>query len=249
MGVSRTIWRTGAAPISLAVGRQETRTTHSVQHNGETCECHLPVPLYPTLLLKQQIIRRFSLCRPSSNRPTVYCPILYYTVLSCPALSSVPPHTHTHMHTYVVGTAWFLAARVLDTPLRARQVATVSVAQMSGLLQLHLNRGCTALHCTARHWLHCTGTTGLDWTGWRRWAWLPSERASKAVELLRCAPGLPVPLSPLHSLSTVHFQISTHWVPPSIPTRLSTPPPRTKLRHLLSSSLSSLHLETHLWAT
>lgn len=129
-----------------------------MQHNGETCECHLAVPLYTTLLLKQQIIRRLSLCRPSINRPTVYC-LLYYTILSCPALSSVPPHTHTHMHTYVFGTAWFLAARVLDTPLRARQVATVSVAQMSGLLQLHLNRGCTALAPQA--WIGLDGGVGL----------------------------------------------------------------------------------------
>lgn len=187
MGVSRTIWRTGAAPISLAVGRQETRTTHSVQHNGETCECHLPVPLYPTLLLKQQIIRRFSLCRPSSNRPTVYCPILYYAVLSCPALSSVPPHTHTHMHTYVFGTAWFLAARVLDTPLRARQVATVSVAQMSGLLQLHLNRGCTALHCTALHGTGCTALAPQAWIGLDGGVGLGCRASERAKRLSYCA--------------------------------------------------------------
>lgn len=82
------------------------------------------------------------------------------------------------------------------TPSRARQVATVSVAQMSGLLQLDLNRAalssCTAL--APRAGIGLDGGLGL---GCRA-----SERASKAVELLRRAPGLPVALSP--SLTAIH---------------------------------------------
>lgn len=133
--------------------------------------------------------------------------VLYYTVLpSCPVLYSCP-HTHTHMHTYVFGTAWFLAACVLDTH-HFEPDKSPPFQSLKCLGCCSFTSTAAALRCTARHWLHCTGTTGLDWTGWRRWAWLPSERASKAVELLRCAPGLPVPLSPLHS---VHCPLSNFY--------------------------------------
>lgn len=94
--------------------------------------------------------------------------------------------------------AWFFGC-VLDMHTRSSPtVATVSVAQMSGLLQLHLNRACTALHCTALAALHWHHKLGLDWmAALGLAAERASERASKAVELLRRAPGLPVPLSPL----------------------------------------------------
>lgn len=203
MGVSRTLWRTGAAPISRAVGRRETRTRHSVRHNGETCECHLPVPLYPTLQLKQ-IIRRVSLCRPSPA-----CCLLYYTILPCPALSSVPAPTHkrTCTHTYL-GLRGFWQRACWTHTHHFEPDKSPPFQSLKCLGCCSFTSTAAALGCTARHWLHCTGTTGLDWTGWRRWAWLPSERASKAVELLRCAPGLPVHLSPLHS---VHCPLSNFY--------------------------------------
>lgn len=194
---------------------------------------------HPALRATTQLLRRVSSCQPSSNRACCCCTILYYPVLSCPVLCT---HTHTQTQIRFRGCVVFFSGCV-DTHIHTTSsptVATVSVAQMSGLLQLHLNRA--ALRCAALHGTGCTALApqaGIGLDGWRRWAWLPRERASKAVELLRCAPGLPVPLSPLGS---VHFQISTHWVPPSIPTRLSTPPPQTRLRHL-SLPLSSLNLE------
>lgn len=104
--------------------------------------------------------------------------------------------------------------------------ATVSVAQMSGLLQLHLNR--TALRCTALHWHH---RLGLDWmAAWGLAAERASEQASKAVELLRRTPGLPVPLPHpfTHSLPTGFCPLSNFYSlgpPRQFQSRLPTPPP------------------------
>lgn len=172
--------------------------------------------------------RRAYLCRPSSNRRAVNCTMLY-----CPVLSSVPS-PHTYARTDIGIWACVVFAGHHFEPDKSPPFQSLKCL------------GCCSFTSTA---LHCTGTAGWDWTGWRRcWAWLPSERASKAVELLRCAPGLPGP-SHHWILSTVHcpLQISTHRVPPSIPTRLSTPPPQTRLRHLSLSSLLSPP-RTHLWA-
>lgn len=102
--------------------------------------------------------------------------------------------------------------------------------------------GCCSFTSTA---LHCTGTAGWDWTGWRRrWAWLPSERASKAVELLRCAPGLPGPFltTGFCPLSTVHFKFLLTGSPRQF--QPAFPPLLPRLDSVISLfPLSSLHLE------
>lgn len=232
MGVSRTLWRTGAAPISRAVGRRETRTRHSVRHNGETCECHLPVPLsHPAVETNHT---------PSLSLSTIISllsTVLYYTVLPCPVLCPCP-HTQTHMHTYVFGTAWFLAACVLDThttssPTSRHRFSRSNVWAAAASPQ-------PRLHWAALHGTGCTALAPQAWIGLDGGVGLGCRASERAKRLSYCAARL-ASLSISHHciLSTVHFQISTHWVPPSIPTRLSTPPPRTKRRHLLSSSLSS----------
>lgn len=139
-------------------------------------------------------------------------------------------YTYTHTHTLIWCLRGFLAACWTCTPGRARQSPPFQSLKCLGCCSF--TSTAPALRCTARHWLHCTGTTSWDWTGWRRWAWLPSVRASeRAKRLSYCAARL-VSLSLSHHWASVHFQISTHWVPPSIPSRLPTPPPQTRLRHL-----------------
>lgn len=239
MGVSRTTRRT-EAPISLAV-EDKRRVQHTVcSTTARLARVPSPNPLYPTLRLKQ-ITYSFADSL-SVGLHQIGLLLLYYTVLSRPVLSSVPPHTHTHMHTYVFGPAWFFGCvRAGWTHhFEPDKSPPFQSLKKPGLLQLHLNRA--ALRCTA-----LAPQTGIGLDGGIGLGCRASERAKR---LSYCAARL-VSLSLSHHwvLSTVHFQISTHWVPPSIPTRLSTPPPRTRLRHLLSSSLSSLHPRTHLCAT
>lgn len=186
MGVSRTIWRTGAAPISLAVGRQETRTTHSVQHNGETCECHLSVPLYPTLLLKQQIIRRFSLCRPSSNRPTVYCPILY-TILSCPVLPCplfLPTHIRTCTHTYL-GLRGFWQRACWTHHFEPDKSPPFQSLKCLGCCSF--TSTAAALRCTALHGTGCTALAPQAWIGLDGGVGLGCRASERAKRLSYCA--------------------------------------------------------------
>lgn len=169
------------------------RTTHSTKHNGETCECHLPVyPSLPTLPSKQSYT-----LPPCLSLLTVIesgLLLLYYSVLSCPVLFYVPPptQTRTDTYTYVLGPVWFLAAGCTHQfePDSRHRFSRSNVWAAAASPQLR----CAALHCTALHWHH---RLGLDWMAALG---LAAERArSKAVELLRCAPGLPVPLLPLDS--------------------------------------------------
>lgn len=191
-----------------------------------------PNPLYPTLRLKQS----YTLPAESlfADQHQIGLLLLYYTVMSRPVLSPVPSHTYAHAHIRIWACVVFWMRACWTHHFEPDK---------SPPFQSLKSLGCCSFTSTA---LHCTGTAGWDWTGWRHLAWLPSERAKR---LSYCAARL-VSLSLSHHwiLSTVHFQISTHWVPPSIPTRLSTPPPRTRLRHLLSSSLLSPP-RTYLWAT
>lgn len=169
---------------------------------------------------------------------------MYYAILPCPALSSVPSPTHirTYRHTRIWACVvfWLRAGHTTSSPTSRHRFSRSNVWAAAASPQprwaaLH-GTGCTALAPQAG--IGLDGGVGL---GCRA-----SERAKR---LSYCAARL-VSLSLSHHwiLSTVHFQISTHWVPPSIPTRLSTPPPQTRLRHLSLSSLSSLHLERILWA-
>lgn len=191
-------------PSVLPWKTRDAYKTQCAAPRRDSRECHLPTLSIPPCACNNHILfRRLALCRPASNRPAAT--VLYYTVLSCPVLSCPvlcpSPHTYAHAHIRIWACVVFwLRACWMDTPLRARQVATVSVAQKTWAAAASPQPRCTALHCT--------GTADWDWTGWRHWAWLPSERASKAVELLRCAPGLPVPLSPLGS---VHCPLSNFY--------------------------------------
>lgn len=175
-----------------------------------------------------------SLCRLSSNRPAVT--VLCYTVQSCPVLCPFPPHIRTYRHTHLgLRGFWLRAGHTTSSPTSRHRFSRSNVWAAAASPQPR---------CTARHWLRCTALApqariGLDGGG----VGLGCRASERAKRLSYCAARL-VSLSLSHHwiLSTVHFQISTHWVPPSIPTRLSTPPPQTRLRHL-SLPLSSLHLE------
>lgn len=99
----------------------------------------------------------------------------YHSVLSCSMF--LPPHMLALVHTYTYWNLrgfWLRAGHTNSSPT----VATVSVAQLSGLLQLHLNRA--ALHCTALHGTGCTALAphrlGLDWMAALG---LAAERASE----------------------------------------------------------------------
>lgn len=169
--------------------------------------------------------------------------LLYYTILSCPVLSCpvLCTYTHTHKLKYVFGAAWFFGC-VLDTHIHtisSPTVATVSVAQMSGLLQLHLNRaalhgtGCTAL--AALHW-HCR--LGLDWMDGG--VGLGCRESERAKRLSYCAARL-VSLSLSHhwALSTFKFLLtgSPRQFQPAFPPLLP------RLDSVISLFLSPLNLE------
>jgi hypothetical protein len=232
---------------------KETCTTYSTQHHGDTCECSSPIAFPPALHFETQS------CTPQPSSHRVHChqnrPAI--TGLCRPTLpilltyAYLQPLTRSHrcfgLACFPPSPLWLRAGR-MHTPDRARPVATFSVAQMSGLLQLHLNR---AAPCAAAA-LHSTGTTGWDWTGWRAALGLAAERASQRAEQLSYCAARLASLSLSHTLLTtgfpVHLQISTHWPPRSIPTRSPAPPPQTEVRHLSLPPSSSLpHHRMHPW--
>lgn len=139
-------------------------------------------------------------------------------------------YTHAHTCVFRACVVFFMVA-LLDMQTKSSPtVATVSVAQMSGLLQLHLNR--SAPSCTA---LAPQAGIGLD--GGLGLGCRASERASKAVELLRrqVSLSLSLSLSLAHSLSTgllSTFKFLLTGSPRQFQSRQPTPPPQTRLRHL-----------------
>jgi hypothetical protein len=190
----------------LCRGRKETRTTYSMQHNGETCECHLPStppPTRPPCTLRQSYTPRPSLSLFIAVKYGYLS--LYYIVLTCPILlltyirtTYVHLHALTRAHTHTnllwACVVFWLACCWTCTPSRARQSPPFQPAKSLGCCSF--TSPALHLRCTARHWLHCTALApqagiGLDGGGLGLGC-RASERASKAVELLRRAPGLPV---------------------------------------------------------
>jgi len=234
MGVSRTCPTTGA-PIGYAADAKR-RVQHivcSTMARLASAISHHP-PTRPPCTLRQ------SYTRPSLSLFIVvkYAYLsLYYIVLTCPILLLTYIYTtyihltrtYTHTHFYF-GPAWFFGCVLLDMHTKSSPtVATVSAGQMSGLLQLHLTRAAPALHCTALAALHWHRRLGLDWmAALGLAAERASERASKAVELLRRAPGLPVCpslTSGIGLLSTFKFLLtgSPRQFQPASPTHPSSP--------------------------
>lgn len=220
MSVSQTAFTT-RAPINYAADEQETRTTYSTQHNGETCECHLPSLPYPPCTLRQ--ILRSSAESPlsslSSNRPAAT--VLYCTILSYTPYIHTNTYNHLHTHTLIWDCVVFCCVLGTCTPSRARQSPPVSVAQMIWAAAASPQPRCT---CAALHGTGCTALAPQAGIGLDGGAGLAAERTSERAKWLSYCAARLVSLSLFHHWASVHFQISTHWPPRSIPTRLPTHP-------------------------
>lgn len=236
-------------------GQEETRTTHNTQHTVSLFLVPHPTKhdLQKVLLFPSGIVLPANTRARLANAiiqslfihpalETIICSsaeFLFVTrqislvslslscpVLPCPALSYAPSYVHTHTHTHDRACAVWLRVEHDQFQPDSRH-RFVSVAQIVWAAAASPQPRCTSLHCTGLAALHWHSKLGLDWMGGVGLGCRAGERAKR---LSYCAARL-VSLS-LSPLGSVHFQISTHWVPPSFPTRLSTPPPQTRLRHL-----------------